>query len=137
MDAYSDLKAFCPGEEDGLLSVKNVRFVGRRHVQFSEEIRNMTEYESASFYGCCMTLCPWLRLGRKLKSYVWAVNSLGQSQSAWCVLRPKALWVASGNGDGLAGKPRYDVPQGVGVVVVKYRYEAELTNQGLGAGSKT
>ena len=27
-------------------------------------IRNMKECESASFYGCYMTLCPWLRFGR-------------------------------------------------------------------------
>ena len=38
----------------------------------------------------------------------------------------ESVWVASGNGDGRAEKPRYDVPQGVGV---KNRYEAELTNQ--------
>ena len=63
-----------------------------------------------------------------------AVKSLGQSRSAWCLLRQKALWVASGNGDGRAEKPRYDVPQGVGV---KNRYEAELTNQRRGSGSKT
>ena len=44
---------------------------------------------------------------------LWAVKSLGQSRSAWCILRQKALWVASGNGDGRAEKPRYDVPQGV------------------------
>ena len=42
--------------------------------------------------------------------------------------------VASGNGDGRAEKPRYDVPQGVGA---KNRYEAELTNQHRGLGSKT
>ena len=29
----------------------------------------MKQYESASFYGCCMTLCPWLRFSRKLKGY--------------------------------------------------------------------
>ena len=29
----------------------------------------MKEYESASFYGCYMTLCPWLRFDRKLKGY--------------------------------------------------------------------
>ena len=38
------------------------------------------------------------------------------------------------NGDGRAEKPRYDVPQGVGV---KNRYEAELINQRRGLGSKT
>ena len=51
-----------------------------------------------------------------------------------CILRQKALWVASGNGDGRAEKPRYDVPQGVGV---KNRCEAELTNQRRGSGLKT
>ena len=61
---------------------------------------------------------------------LWAVKSLGQSRSAWCILRQKALWVASGNGDGRAEKPRYDVPQGVGV---KNRYEAELTNPRRGS----
>ena len=67
---------------------------------------------------------------------LWAVESLGQSRSAWCILRfaTETLWVASGNGDGRAEKPRYDVPQGVGV---KNRYEAELTNQRRGSGSKT
>ena len=65
---------------------------------------------------------------------LWTVKSLGQSRSAWCILRQKALWVASGNCDGRAEKPRYDVPQGVGV---KHRYKAELTNQRRGSGSKT
>ena len=65
---------------------------------------------------------------------LWAEKSLGQSRSAWCILRQKALWVASGNGDGRAEKPRYNIPQGVGV---KHRYEAELTNQCRGSGSKT
>ena len=49
-------------------------------------------------------------------------------------LRQRALWVAAGNGDGRAEKPRYDVPQGVGV---KNRYKAELTNQRRGSVSKT
>ena len=62
------------------------------------------------------------------------VKILGQSRSAWYILRQKALWVASGNGDGRAEKPRYDVPQGVGV---KNRYKAELTNQRRGSGPKT
>ena len=65
---------------------------------------------------------------------LWAVKSLGQSRSAWCISRQKALWVASGNGDGRAEKPRYDVPQGVGV---QNRHEAELTNQRRGSGPKT
>ena len=64
---------------------------------------------------------------------LWAVKSLGQSRSARRILRHKALWVASGNGDGRAEKPRYDVPQGVGV---NNRYEAELTNQRRESGSK-
>ena len=65
---------------------------------------------------------------------LWAVKSLGQSRSAWCILPQKALWVASGNADGRAEEPRYDVPQAVGV---KNRYEAELTNQYRGSGSKS
>ena len=65
---------------------------------------------------------------------LWAVKSLGQSRSAWCILRQKALRVASENSDGRAEKPRYDVPQGVGV---NNRYEAELTNHRRGSGSKT
>ena len=74
----------------------------------------MKECESASLYGCFMTLCSWLKFGRKLKR-LWAVKSLGQSRSAWCVVRQKTLLrVASGNGDGRAEKPRYDIPQGVG-----------------------
>ena len=64
---------------------------------------------------------------------LWATKSLGQSRSAWCILRQKALWVASGNGDGRAEKPRYDVPKGFGA---KNRYEAELTNQRRRSGSK-
>ena len=55
-----------------------------------------------------------------------AVKCLGQSQSAWCILRQKAVWVLSGKGGGRDEKPQYDVlPQGVGV---KNRYKAELTN---------
>ena len=65
--------------------------------------------------------------------WLWAVKSLGQSRSAWCILRQKALRVASGSGDDRAEKPRCDVPQGVGV---KYRYEAELTNQRADRGQK-
>ena len=63
------LKSVCRGEEDGLLSVEKVRFVKGRHIHISEGIRNMKEYKSASFYGCYMTLCPWLRFGRKLEVY--------------------------------------------------------------------
>ena len=65
---------------------------------------------------------------------LWAVQSLGQGRSAWCILRQNASWVASGNGDGRAEKPGYDVPRRVGV---KNRYEAELTNQRRGSGSTT
>ena len=65
---------------------------------------------------------------------LWAVKNLGQNRSAMSILRQKALWVASGNGDGRAEMPRYDVPQGV---CVHKRYEAELTNQRRGSGSKT
>ena len=65
---------------------------------------------------------------------LWAVKNLGQDRSAWCILRQKVLWAVSGNGDGRAEKPRYDVPQGVGV---KNRYEADLTNQRRGSGSNT
>ena len=46
---------------------------------------------------------------------LWVVKNLRQSRSAWCILRQKALWVAPGNGEGRVEKPRYDVPQGVGV----------------------
>ena len=35
----------------------------------SDGIRSTEEYESASFYGRYMTLCPWLIFGRKLKGY--------------------------------------------------------------------
>ena len=38
------------------------------------------------------------------------------------------------NGNGRAEKPRYETPQGVGA---KNRYDAELTNQRRGSGSKT
>ena len=44
MDACSGLAAFCRGEEDGLLSVKKVKFVGGRCIHISEGIRNMKEY---------------------------------------------------------------------------------------------
>ena len=67
---------------------------------------------------------------------LWAVKSLGQRRSAWCILRQKALWVASGNGDVRAEKPRYDLPHGVGVKNW-YSYEAELNNQRRGSGSNT
>ena len=63
-----------------------------------------------------------------------AMKKLGQSRCARCIMRQKALWVASGNGDGRAERPRYDVPQGVGV---QNRHEAELTNQRRGSGPKT
>ena len=39
--------AFCRGEEDGLLSVKKVRFVGGRYIHISEGIRNTKEYIKA------------------------------------------------------------------------------------------
>ena len=44
---------------------------------------------------------------------LWVVKRLRQSRFAWRHLRQKALWVASGNGDGRAEKLRYDVMQGV------------------------
>ena len=72
MDACSGPEAFCRGEEDGLLSVEKVTFIGgtcHRYIHISEGVRNMKEYESASFYGCYMTFCPWLRFGRKMKGY--------------------------------------------------------------------
>ena len=61
------------------------------------------------------------------------VKSLGQSRSAWQIFGQKGVWVTSESGDGRAEKPRYDVPHGVGV---KNRYEAELTDQRRGLGSK-
>ena len=61
---------------------------------------------------------------------VMRVNRLGQSRSAWHNFRQKALWVASESGDGRAEKPRYDLPQGVGV---KNRYKAVLTVQCRGS----
>ena len=64
---------------------------------------------------------------------VRGVKSLGQSRSAWYIFGQKAAWVSSESGDGRAEKPRYDVPQGVGV---KNRYEAELTNQRRGSRPK-
>ena len=64
---------------------------------------------------------------------LWGVKSLRKRWSAWRILRQKASWVVSGSGDGRAEKPRYDVPRGLGV---KNRYEAELTNQRRGSGSK-
>ena len=83
----------------------------------------MKKYENASIYGCYVTLCPWLRFGRELKGCrrPWRAWDKVGPHGVFCDLRQKALWVASGNGDGRAEKPRYDVPQGVGV---KNRYEA-------------
>ena len=52
MDACSGLEAFCRGDEDGLLSVKKVRFVGGRYIHISEGVRFMKKYASASFHGC-------------------------------------------------------------------------------------
>ena len=46
---------------------------------------------------------------------VWGVKSLGQSRSVWYVFRQKAVWIMPESGNGRAEKPRYDVPQGVGV----------------------
>ena len=69
MDACSGFEALCRGEEDGLLRVKKVRFVGDIISQLISAC-DMKEYESASFYGCYMTLCPWLRFGRKLNGYM-------------------------------------------------------------------
>ena len=66
---------------------------------------------------------------------LWAVKSLGQSRSAWCICdRKRYRSRQETNGDVRAEKPRYDVPQGLGV---KNRCEAELTNQRRGSGSKT
>ena len=65
---------------------------------------------------------------------VRGVKRHGQSRFAWYIFRQKAVWVTSESGDDRAEKPRYDVPQRVGV---KNRYEAELTNQRRGSGSKT
>ena len=56
---------------------------------------------------------------------VRGVKSHGQSRSAGYIFRQKVEWVTSESGDGRAEKPRYDVPQGVGV---KNRCKAELTN---------
>ena len=67
MDACSGLEAFCRGEEDRLLRVKKVKFDGGRYIHISEGIRNMKECETASFYGCYMTLCPRLTFGQQLK----------------------------------------------------------------------
>ena len=49
-------------------------------------------------------------------------------------MMPTCVTEPSESGDGRAEKPRYDVPQGVGV---KNRYEAELTYQRRRSGSKT
>ena len=65
---------------------------------------------------------------------VRSVKSLGRSPSAWHIFRQKAVWVTSESGGRRAEKPRYDVPQGIGV---QNLYEAELTNQRRGSGSKT
>ena len=64
---------------------------------------------------------------------VRGVKSHGQSRFAWYIFRQKLVWVTPESGDGRAEKPRYDVPQGVGV---KNRHEAELTNQRRGSGPK-
>ena len=64
---------------------------------------------------------------------VRGVKRHGQSRSAWSIFRQKTVWVTSESGDGGAEKPRYDVPQGVGV---KNRCKAELTNRRRGSGPK-
>ena len=43
MDACSCLEAVCRGEEDGLLTVNNLRFVGGRYIHISEGILNTKE----------------------------------------------------------------------------------------------
>ena len=63
---------------------------------------------------------------------VRGVKSLGQSRPGSYVFRQKAAWVTSGSGDGRAEKPRYDVPQGVGV-----KTGTRLTNQRRGSGSNS
>ena len=52
---------------------------------------------------------------------------------AMVYFQQKAVWVTSESGDGRPEEPRYDVPKRVGV---KNRYEADLTNQRRGSGSK-
>ena len=46
MDACSGLEAFCRGEEDGLLSVKKVRFAGGRYIS----IRSLKEPRAHNFF---------------------------------------------------------------------------------------
>ena len=62
-----------------------------------------------------MTWRPWLVEVRSEHERVRGVKSLGQSRSAWCIFRQKAVWVTSESGDGRAEQRRYDVPQGDGV----------------------
>ena len=102
-------------------------------MHISEGIRNMKEHESASLCGCDMTLCPSLRFGRKLKGY-GRQEPGAKSVRIVYLATESVMGSASGNGGGRAEKPRYDVPQGVGVI---NQLEAELTNQRRGSGSKT
>ena len=74
----------------------------------------------------------WLRFGRKLKGC--GGREEPRAKPVGIVYFPTESGMGHvGNGDGRAEKPRYDVPQGVSV---KNLYEAELTNQRRGSGSK-
>ena len=77
-------------------------------------------------------VAPMVEIRSEFKR-VRGVKTLGQSRSAWYIFRQRAVWVTSEIGDGGTEESRYDVPQGVGA---KNRYEAELTNQRRGSGSK-
>ena len=61
------LKSVLPRRGRWVVECQKVRFVGGRYIHISEGIRNMKEYEGASFYGCYVMLCSWFRFGRKLK----------------------------------------------------------------------
>ena len=70
------LEAFRRGEEDESLSVKKseIRWGVGIFIPLSEGIRNMKEYESASFYGCYTTLRPWFEIRSEI-GRLWAVKS--------------------------------------------------------------
>ena len=59
---------------------------------------------------------------------LWAVKSLRQSRSAWCILRQRALWVVSGNDDGAELRSRGTTYREE-FVGVKNRCDAESASQ--------
>ena len=77
-------------------------------------------------------VAPMVEIRSELQR-LWGMKSLGRSRSAWYIFRQKAVRVTPENGDDRAEKSRCGVSQEADA---KNWYEAELTNQRSGSGSK-